>query len=460
MALSQEDRIAFSAQIVGATAQINGLTASQTQINGQITKLQSLDNANKNLLDPSNTLTNSYQSEIAALDGNVRTTFTEQDILDAANKKVKNDFFPNDLTTTVPSLSAQHNVWTKTPPFALNFAIGKTYIETFPSTTVKEPDLISAVLTLISSASAYTDIQNTTGQQCVISGTCSLPQYTTQATCIANTGTWTPGPDQIGQYTAIQQLKSDLVSAINTLKSFLQAEIALIPTNDSNVTNQTQNNAAINDINNVIIPAIDAWLGYVDFNTAHGQTTCSGFNAYNANLLSPTKLHSIQLADLQSALNTRSAFVSTRITQIGVVLGSITQDLNSGDITASSGLYGKRYGYLNLRLNLLGGSLSQLTASKSASGAQTSIIGNIKTTANTYSGFLPTSSFKSPGNGTVIVHLINASLFSVGDSVFIIGDGQDEIQRAVKSINGDAITLNDVVSSGYASSARIYKDIS
>lgn len=460
MALSQNDRIAFSAQIVGAAAQVKGLATAQAQINAQIVKLQALDDANKNLLDPVNALTNSYQSEIATLDGNVRTTFTEQDIKDAANKKLKNDFFPNDLTTTVPSLSAQHNVWTKIQPYALNFAIGKNYVEVFPSTTTKEPDLISAVLSLITSAATYTDIQNTTGQQCNASGTCSLPAYTDQATCVANAGVWTPGPDQITSYAAVQTLKSDLVTAVNTLKTFLQSEVSLIVTNDPSTSNQTQNNAAINDINNVIIPALNAWLAYPDFNTAHSQTTCAGFNSYNSNLLAPTKLHSTQLMALQTALNTRNSFVTSRISQLNTVLGSIVQDVNTGDLTSSSGLYGKRYGYLNLRLNLMGGSLAQLSASQSATTAQTNITNNIKSTSSTYMTFLPTSSFKSPSNGTSIVHVLSASLFSQGDTVFIMADDQQEIQRAVKSINGDAITLNDVVPAGYASNARMYKDIS
>src|SRR6185369_9395356 len=97
-------------------------------------------------------------------------------------------------------------------------------------------------------------------------------------------------------------------------------------------------------------PALNTWLAYSDFNTAHGQTTCAGFNAYNSNLLAPTKLHSTQLSALSTALSSRSSFVTTRISQLDTNLGTIVQDVSTGDLTSSSGLYGQRYGFLSLRL--------------------------------------------------------------------------------------------------------------
>lgn len=456
--LSQQDRIAFSLQIVGSADQIRGLDMAKSQLQAEIEKTMKLDNANKNLFDPVNGLVNSYQSELGTLDGLGRSTFNEQNIQDSANKKIQNYFFPNDMNVTVPSLASTQNIWIRIKPFALTYAIGKNYTEAYGSVT-KEPDLISAIQSLISSASGQTNMENTTGQHCVF-GTCSNPIYTDESSCELNGGIWNAA-DAVITFPTVQTLASNIISAVNSLKSFLLSEVTTITLNDPDSANQTQNQAAIDDINNVIIPALNTWLAYPTFNTSHGQTTCSGFNGYNSNLLAPTKLHSTQLAALQSALNTRSSFVSTRISQISTILGNVSQDINTGNLTSSSGLYGKRYGFLLLRLNTLGGTLMSLTGMQTASGAQDSIKANIIDTRNAYYSILPTSIFEAPGNGTAIVHLVDVSFLSPGNLVYIIAEGQEEIVRAVKSINGNAVTLNDVIPAKYRPSekARLYKDL-
>lgn len=460
MPLPKDDRIAFSLQIVGADAQIKGLLTAKSQLQTELEKLQKLDTANKNLFDPVNALVTAYQSEYTMLDGNVRTVLTEQDIQDSGNKKIRNVFFPNDVNTPVPSLASTSNIWTKIKPFALGYGIGKNYSEAY-GTTTKESDLINAVLALITSAGGFTDMNNTTGQECGATGSCSNPMYTTQASCTLNGGTWTPGPDAITTYAAVHTLKNNLVTAVNNLKTFLLNEAAVIVTNDPDSANQANNNAAINNINNVIIPALNTWLGYVDFNTAHGQTTCVGFNSYNSNLLAPTKLHSTQLAALQTAVNNRLTFQTTRLSQLQTVLGTISQDLNTGELISSSGLYGKRYGFVVLRLNALGGSLSQLIGLQTSSSAQDSIISNIKSTKATYLGILPTSLLKAPGNGSSTITVVDPSFLNPGDTVFITAENQEELQRAVKSVTGDLVVLNDVIPAKFrpAEKARIYKDL-
>lgn len=458
--LNQEDRIAFSLYIVTAADKIKAFNMSQAQIATEIDKLSKLDTANKNLFTPFNDLATSYQAEMDMLDGNLRTTIAEQNIQDSANRVIQNYFFPNDVTATVPSLSSFHNVWTKIPPFAITYSIGKNYTEGYGSTP-KEGDLLSSISSYISSAGSFTDIQNTSGQSCNAGGSCSIPIYVTQPTCVGNSGVWTPGADVIANDPAIQTLKTNLVASVNSLKSFLLAEVAVIVTNDPNPANQTLNNTAIGNINNIIIPALNTWLAYSDFNTAHGQTTCIGFNAYNSNLLAPTKLHSVQLAALQSAINTRSSFVGTRTGQVSGFLGTIVQDLSTGELTTSTGLYGKRYGFLALRLNALDGSLSKLNLLQNGKNSQDAIKANIASTKNTYFSILPTSIFKAPGNGTSSISLADTSFLSPGDTIHIIAEGQQELQRAIKSVASDLVVLNDSVPAKYrpAEKARLYKDL-
>ena len=443
MALAPADRLAFSLQIVGAAGQIAGLTAAKAQLATAIAKAQSLDTANMNLFTPVNALVTSYQTEYGMLDGNLRTAISEQNIQDAANRILQNYFFPNDTNTTVPSLSASHNIWTKVKPYALNYAIGKSYGETY-GTTPKEPDSISAITTLIASTSVYTDLELTTGQS-LSSGTCSLPSYTDSASCTAHGGTWTPG--SLGPDSTIHTILNNMKTAVNALKTFLTTEAAAIVTTDTASPNQSQNAAAVSNINTVIIPALNTWLAYPDF-----ESTGAG----------PSKMHSTQMGALSSALAARSTYITTRLSQLLAIVGTISQDLSTGELISSSGVYGKRYGYIVLRLNALGGSLSQLVSMKTSANAQDSIIASIKSTKATYLGIVPTSALGAPGNGTATISAADASMFSVGDTVYVAADNQPELQRAVKSINGNSIVLNDIVPAKYvpSSNARIYKDIS
>jgi hypothetical protein len=457
--ISQDDRLAFSLKIVTADTEVKALDQAKVQLQAEIDKVQKLDVANKNLFDPVNTLVNTYQSERALLSGITRTTFNEQSIQDAAYKKPKNAFFPNDIATSVPSLAGTQNIWTQVAPFALNTALGKTYSEAYPGTTQKEGDLIQAVQTLISSASAFSDIQATSGQQVqTVGGSCSNPIYLDQASCTLNGGSWTPGIDTIVSYPAVIQLATDLTVAVNALKAFIIAELATIAT-DPNSTNEAMNLAAKNDINNVILPALNLWLGYLDYNNVPLSVTAAQFPSYNPALLAPTKLHSAQLTALSSALTARLSSISTRITNLDTILGTISQNVTNGTVTGS-GLYFKRYGLVSLRLNALGGSLIQLVGLSTAGGAQESIKQNTINNKATYLTVLPTSGFKAHANGTAMISVLDPGQFQVGDTVWIYAEKQEELVRAIKSIEGDRITLNDVVPAKYRISdkARIYKE--
>lgn len=457
--LSQADRIAFSLKIVSADAQIASIATAQSQVSSAIIQAQNLDLANKNLFDGANALVNSYQSEYSLLTGLSSTTVIEQDVVDAANKKLRNYFFPNDTSISVPSLAGANNLWVRYSPYALSYGIGKTYSETNPSIT-KEGDLIATINALIGSASIFTDIQNTSGQSCGAGGVCSLPAYTTQATCVANAGTWTAS-DSITDNSDIHTLLTNLKAAINALQSFLASEVITISTLDTNVTNAANNAAAIANINTTLLPALAAWQANPDFNTNHHQTTCAGFNSYSPALLAPTKLYSGQLTALLAIIASRSTFINTRLAQLFAVLGTVAQDISTG-LATFSGLYGRRYSYLDLRLNVLGGSLSQLTGLLASSNAQTAVQSNILSTKNTYYAILPTSGLSASGNGTAVIGVNDASFLNPGDQVYIYAENQLELLRVVKSVNGKSIVLNDVVPMKYATSslARIYKDLS
>ena len=439
--LSQSDRIAFSLNIVSAPGAIANFASAKVAVMSQVTALQSLDSANSNLFAPVNDKINAYQGEFSYLDSNGRTIFTEQDIQNSGNKIINNYFFPNNTSVTVPSLSATNNVWTKPTPYALTYAIGKNVSEAYNAIT-GEASLTSSILAAISLAATHQDIENTSGQNA------------TQG----NPGTLPPVPDSIQSFPAVVAIKNNLASLVNSYLALLIAEKASIVTNDSNVAIQAQNSAAISAIS-TIQSALNIWSAYVDFQTPP-VSTYAAFYAYSSSLLAPTKLYSSQLAALQSAVNARLATNASRIAQLNVILGTVSQDISTG-VASGSGLYFKRYSFLSLRLNSLGGSLSQYLALSGTTNAQTAAAANIASTAATYQSILSTTKFSAPANGTAVFGVMDSSQFAIGDTVFLYAEGQVELQRSVKSINGNSMTLNDVVPSKYtpASNARMYKDL-
>jgi hypothetical protein len=459
MPLSQDDRIAFSKKIVETPFLIAAINRSKQSLEIEKAKAQKLDGGHKNLVDGRTTLINAYQLELTKLDGNTRSTLTESDQQDAANFVVGNHLYPNDPNNPPPSTAPM--VWTKTKPYARNKAVGKFYNEAYTSTT-KEGDFISAVQAEITNIQGtYHIMEQVTGQNCVSTGSCSLPAYTTQPTCVGNGGIWTPGSDLIATYPAMQTALSTLITKVNDLKTFLQGEAAVVCLSDTDATRSAQNQAALNNINNVIIPAIDAWLAVTNFNTAHGQTTCVGFYAYNASLLAPTKLSTTIINTLLTALTTRTSFVSTRSSQLSGYLGSITQNLSTGD-TTGTGLYFERWSFVQLRLNLLGGSLITIKGFDRGQTAQEDQITNLNAAKATYELILKCSAFAAPATGTKYLNVKSSAGFSVGDSVFVMADDQQEIVRTIEAINGNRITFGQPIPANYRDSSfgRIYKDLS
>lgn len=438
MALSKQDRIVFSKKVVSSSDEIASIDKAKEQLLVVKQKALETDNAHKNLFDPKNLLTTSYENEIKYLDGNIRISPTETDFQNAANLLSGNYFYPITLGSLPPSLSAP---WNKTKPYALNIAVGKKYNETYDTTT-SEPSLISLITSAISSIeTTYQQIQRVTGQTCT---TVSVPP---------------PPVDTISTLTQLHTDLTNLITKVQNWKTFLQTESSYIYTLDSNTSRKTESIAAKNNIDTVIIPAINTWLAYTNFNTAHGQTTCTGFFAYNPNSLGATKLRVAELNALKTAISNRSAFILTRVSQLTGYLGTLSQNLSNGDVSGS-GLYYERYLIINLRLNLLNGSLIEYNSFDKAISAQQDQQSAITSALTTYQSVIKAAKFLSSATGTEYVQMSSVDNFNVGDQVYLTTDTQEEIVRNIVEISGKRIKFSQPVPAKYRETdyGRIYKD--
>lgn len=455
MALSQEERIAISKKIVQIPQQNAASDTIVAQIDAEKAKAQKEDDANKTLMDDVTVLINGYQTERERYDANGHNQLLEQDLLSSADRTLGNFFFPNDTQTPTPSIA--DGVWKQFIPHAYNKALGKSYAEAY-SVVAKEQTSIDDVLAKIAVVESFSNITRSTGQSCGATGTCSLPQYTTQSDCTTNGGLWTPGPDLISNSSAMQAAGSALIASVLAWESFMNATFAIIPTNDTEPIRAAQNTASKADITNAI-SIIDTWQALTTYNTAHGQTTCIGFNAYNFNLLGPVKFRAAELQPIKDELIARQAFITTRLGQLNTDLGTVVQNLADGSLTTATGMYGKRMKIINSRLNAMGGSLSKLKGLQRGQSAQEQAKDSNANTASVYSSVMLCSAFRAPSTGTSTIHVLDGTGFAIGNAVYVCADNQEEIATTITNVQGNTIYLADKIPQKYRQNelARLYK---
>lgn len=437
--LTPTQRIEISKKIVTIPKENADMVKSQALSAAALVKAQEIDTGNKTILDLREPVINGYQAELSMLDGNGRSVTTESLIQDSAKRVLGNVFFYNQVGVATPSVP--DGVWKNFYPFLLGYGIGKNYFEVYP-VVQKEQDLIDAFQSAVTAFEAFHPMERCTGQN-------------------ATAGVF-PDPDVIATYPAVQNALTAVITAVNNYDAFLTTQSATIYTTDYDTSRQPTSLVAKNNIDNIIKPAIATWTGYNSYNTAHGQTTVAGFYAYNTALLQPTKGNPIQLDVLKTAVVARKSFVDgTRIPQLTGYLGTVNQNIADGTTISQSGLYGERSLAINLRLGVMTGSLTKVIGLMNGQTAQQNIISSNNANLSAYDLIIKVSKFKAPASANNIIHVIDSSIFTVGDTVFICGDGQEELTGTITALNGSRVDLDFDVPQKYTpmNNSRLYKTI-
>lgn len=467
--LTQQDRIEISGKLAGIDDEVARSDAILEEVGNQKKDLENKDAPNKKFLDNKTVLINPYQNELSYLDGIVRTELTEQIIDDSARKLLNNSFFPNDPQTPLPSIA--DGVWKNFPPFSGTHAIGKTEFEVYPSTGNRtESDIIADINSKIAQIEAVIVPTRATGKVCAGGfGSCSDPLYSDQSTCEANGGTWTESTgDEYSSDPIVQGLLTELKTLIQEWEDILNSEKNAIPSStlDSNATRTIQNNAAIADIDNTI-SIIDVWQAVQDFDITTSLpvgdegTGCSLFSGLTEGDFEQAKLQPTTLQIIKDETVARQAFVTTRISQLtgDDYLGSIDQDLSAGTINGTTGLYGSRFLYIDMRINLIEGTLSKVVGAEAAETAQGQSKDAKGVAKQALQDVMYVSKFAAPALGTKFLNLQDASGFSAGDRVYVYADEQNELSGSIVSVNRNRVELTFNVPAKYTTNnnSRIYK---
>ena len=437
--LTKEERISISKKIVSEDLELAAIDATIAAVAASLVEAQRVDSVNRKIQELEQPLIDAYQVEIQLINGQGRTSITETDILNSANRVEGNYFFPNDLAVVTPNVPSGR--WLFLPPFLLSLGIGKDKTESYVSIlnyeNVRIPELVTAINDFLST---YTnEMERVTGQQAYED----------------------PGPPPlavIATYTALRDAADELKSKIMFIEAILNDELTALTNNpDTNAARLVDRTAALASLNTALT-AITTWKAYEDWNTAHGQTTVAGFYSYNPALLYPTKYQIANITAIRDALSTRLSFAGTRAAQISGYLGNITQGAE-GEITSTTGMYGRRGAAINLRLNLIGGSLQKIIAIMRSSGALDEQKNMVRQTVESYETLMTAIKLESAANGTSFLNLLDASAFAVGDKAYIVSDSQEEIELVVQEIVGNRIRVNKSIPAKYRESdlGRVYK---
>jgi len=448
MPLSQASRIAFSKKIVVSASRVASVESIKVQLQAEIAKSQLLEDGNFSIWNTQNNLVNLYQTERQYLSQLSYTTYTDADVVAASNLTSGNIFYPSTWLVQLPYQLAR-GLGLSTSPF-----VGEpTRITTF-----------NASLAALLAISPSNQSNRITGQTCPAGGS--------GVNGVSLTAT-----------TGFSAAMSAAISDIGSLRSALSAEktaLDAIIAAETNSARQAQNTTERTSVL-AAISAIDVWVGLtstITYTQASNLTQVQ-FNAATASSAAPapigldptnvTKLNPINLTAIQAAITTRSAALATRTTQLTNYMGGLTQSLTTGVITATGGpvtstspnFYFSRAQALQLRIGLATGSLVSVNNMTRGKDSQDSQIASIKNEAAVYSTLLACSSFAADATNTYQVSVKDSSLFSDGDSIYLVSDNCDEIRATIQDIQGQRLVLTIKIPSRYLISeySRLYKEL-
>lgn len=459
MPLSQTDRIAISKKLVSIPDQNAGADKTKVELEKSRVEAEKKDDGNRSIQTDIEGFLNQYQLEAELLDGLKREVVSEQDMLDAANRKEANFFFPNTPLTPLPSLA--DGVWKNFPPFSRSKAVGKKYFEDH-TIIRKEQDIIDEIKAEIATIEGFPEVERSSGEGCetVDQGVCDPDGgETTQQECIDNGGSWTPNLVGVRGASALLPNFNTLKARIDEWRAFILDERSKVVTNDPDAAKQTENDAAKQNIDDTVA-AIDAWKDLQDFDTSKNlPDDCDDFYDYDKDDFDESKLRPYELNPFKDEIAARETFSQTRKDQVVANLGSIDQDMESGTINGGEGLYFKRFRIIDQRLNVMNGSLSQKVAAEKGKEAQDKLKESNAIGEGAYADVMFATKLKAPASNTGTVHVEDGSQFATGDTVYVVADKQDEITGTVTKTDGNTLFLDVNIPEKYEPSnlTRVYK---
>lgn len=517
MALTQQQRIDISKDLVSLPQKVEAAAGSNDQIDAVKSELQKSDDNLKVFFDKFNNQANNYFEEHKWLDGTTYTELLESQIQEGAQRLEGNIFFATDgsWTNFQPEVNPPCNATPISPAGTfsgneleiLNRDFDNDGIEPIIDFILNgQSSAVSDDTTLesFSGGNGVTIEVNNGGQTvgnlviidsgsdsalCRITavtaadpnaGTCSDPQYTDQTTCETNGETWTSSPqpasitvDTIiapaGTLAASSTVRENITGYTNSERETLTTtfgENVLVGLKDKLVQ-------AVLDWE---LPVTNSSLA-IDANTRDEVTAPGGAKETTDNTKSiidtwqsktdsgvDGKLVNGNIDSIETEANFRRVtYISNRVSEIPTALGSVSSA--SDGSFSGNGVFFDRFNQINSRINLAGGPLTEFYEKDTATKALEQIENTATAQLSTFQDELLAELIVGGGQGTNQITVAAPTGLSVSDSIFVVADGLTELSGTIQNIevieDNTIITLSFIVSVDYTSDlvARIYKQL-
>ncbi len=490
----------ISLEYVNMPASIIQLGIDKAKIIALRSSILIKDNENAKFTDHYEGVIVAYHDELELLDGLTKTNYIHSQIDDGGAKVIDTPHFPNpteiwtklqpkitDCNTGLPTSSfsslyetaAIEDVITKRDQVLNGFNDGSgdtTSTEAYSGTGTLEVDSLTGfnngdrVVIDLGGVSAIAEVTGSTPA----GGSCSDPIYTDQSTCETNGEVWTPsdasltlthisGSTSIGIGARVKNSRPTYTNAeregtstpydpevLTYFKGLLDADVVLWEGVLGNILTALNSNDSIKESSEITTAKtnvgdcttdIDTWEAY--------PATGSGVGRYG----------DTRLATLNSTITDRDSEVTARVTQITTALGTCTQ-IADGTFSGN-GAYFDLFNWIDLRLNIAGGTLSTWYAMALQIEFFDIQIVMTETKEDEYEDSFRIEPLSVDADGTNTVTLADASGYSVSDTVKVFAVGESVITTTISSIVGGDITLGTAVSIGYtmAKKARLLREL-
>ncbi|MEM4360225.1 MAG: hypothetical protein QXT45_06815 [Candidatus Bilamarchaeaceae archaeon] len=490
------ERKAITRRQIKIDLENDAFQSAANAFNEQEVALQQVDNANVVFYNFYNSVCTYYENEARRMNGAIPDTYTNADLIAAAETAGGAPFFPTGYNRAIPLIADGSFINNKVKGFFHPTGTDARFEQNILNNTTVFNGLQQMIFRLENGITASTPSTTTTTTAIPAGPVTGLVLSTTSTTGFSvGQLVYINGTSGSGIYTitAIVPSTSITVSSVIHTQTGITGTITLdndVPaftaTERQNLTS-TLYNELLNNIANRISALVDEWEGKIDdlisdltsqpddrtpFQ-AQRNAALAAVNAAKATITTwkalpntgPTgKYVASSIAPLSSQISTRLTDIPTRISQITTALGStsaqaLTQSGDNFSTSIPNNPYFNRYKWLNNRINRIVGSLRRYYA---ASQSKSTL--NVMMAANTSIQSEYDSYFKTVAitfnDGSDIIHVKSNTGFSVGDNVIIVSETEPEITRTIQAILGTTqIRLNAAVPVTYRINdmARLFK---
>lgn len=222
----------------------------------------------------------------------------------------------------------------------------------------------------------------------------------------------------------MQFFKDAIDPEVQILEDFLAPQETALTANDATGAEAIEIAAALLNVQNAIAD-IDTWQAAPD--------SGAGVGRYGDTVLAP----------LESRITLRATESLARVTEIDNAIGVVNQDAEG--VFTGTGNFKRLYDFVDIRINLAGGSLSKLLRTGQNIIFFEQQINGANAQLTEYGNIYLVKTMTADGNGSEFVTLSDVTGLAIGNSVKLMDNDSSVITKTINDIQGNTVELDSAL---------------